>query len=62
LQTWASRLQETYGDDADAYVYFNNDPRCAAVDNAITFGQALDRIGVSRSRTPARRPRLNAAA
>jgi uncharacterized protein YecE (DUF72 family) len=62
LQTWASRLQETYGDDAHAYVYFNNDPRCAAVDNAITFGQALDRIGVSRSRTPARRPRLNAAA
>ncbi|MDX6242332.1 MAG: hypothetical protein QOE76_55 [Frankiales bacterium] len=62
LQTWAARLQETFGDDADTYVYFNNDPRCAAVDNAITFGQALDRLGVARSRTPAHRPQLSAAA
>jgi uncharacterized protein YecE (DUF72 family) len=62
LQTWAARLQETFGDDADAFVYFNNDPRCAAVDNAITFGQALDRLGVARSRTPAHRPQLSAAA
>jgi uncharacterized protein YecE (DUF72 family) len=58
LQTWAERLQETYGDDADAFVYFNNDPKCAAIDNAITFGQACDRIGLARTRTPAERPHL----
>ena len=51
LRTWADRLQEVYGDGADAYVYFNNDPHCAAIANAITFGNILDTIGVSRSRT-----------
>lgn len=56
LTTWASRLQEVFGDDPDCYVYFNNDPGCAAIDNAITFGQALDRLGVPRTRTPSQRP------
>ena len=58
LQTWAERLQETYGDDADAFVYFNNDPKCAAIDNAITFGHACDRLGLARTRTPNARPQL----
>jgi len=62
LSTSASRLQETFGEDPDAYVYFNNDPGCAAVDNAVMFGQALDRLGVPRSRTPCQRPDLTAIA
>jgi uncharacterized protein YecE (DUF72 family) len=62
LQTWAERLQETYGDDGSAFVYFNNDPRCAAIDNAITFGQACDRIGLARTRTPCERPHLTEVA
>ena len=62
LATWASRLRETYGEDPDCYVYFNNDPRCAAIDNAITFGQACDRLGIPRTRTPSARPDLSATA
>ena len=34
LGTWADRIAATYGDDDDVFVYFNNDGRCAAVDNA----------------------------
>ena len=39
-------------------VCFNNDPKCAAIDNAITFGQTCDRIGLARTRTPGERPHL----
>ena len=59
LTTWAGRLRETFGEDPDCYVYFNNDPRCAAIDNAITFAQSLDSLGVPRTRVPAVRPDLS---
>jgi uncharacterized protein YecE (DUF72 family) len=37
LRTWAGRLTDTWGAEADAYVYFNNDPGGAAVRNATRF-------------------------
>jgi uncharacterized protein YecE (DUF72 family) len=56
LGTWAERIAATYGDDEDMFAYFNNDGRCAAVDNAITFGEEVRRVGRTATRTPGIRP------
>jgi uncharacterized protein YecE (DUF72 family) len=56
LGTWADRIAATYGDDDDVFVYFNNDGRCAAVDNAVTFAEEVRRTGRQVSRTPGIRP------
>jgi uncharacterized protein YecE (DUF72 family) len=56
LGTWAERIGAAFDDEPDVFVYFNNDPRCAAVDNAITFGEEVARVGLTPTRTPAIRP------
>jgi len=56
LQTWARRCAEVFDDTEDVFVYFNNDPGCAAVDNAITFARAVERSGRRVSGVPAQRP------
>lgn len=56
LATWAERIDGTYAADEDVFVYFNNDPRCAAVDNAITFAEAVARRGRPVTRVPGERP------
>jgi uncharacterized protein YecE (DUF72 family) len=56
LAGWATRVTETYGEDEDVFVYFNNDGGCAAVDNAITYAEELDRLGRTRTRVPCVRP------
>jgi uncharacterized protein YecE (DUF72 family) len=56
LGTWAARIATTYGDDEDVFVYFNNDGRCAAVDNAVTFAEEVRGIGRTATRTPGIRP------
>ncbi len=37
LDAWLGRLTEVFDEDADVYIYVNNDPGCAAVDNAKTL-------------------------
>jgi uncharacterized protein YecE (DUF72 family) len=37
LRTWAERIQQTWSNAEDAYVYFNNDPGGAAVIDAEAF-------------------------
>jgi uncharacterized protein YecE (DUF72 family) len=37
ISSWTERLCGAYGDDADVYVYFNNDHGAAAVRNAMTM-------------------------
>lgn len=56
LDTWVRRLADTWPDEADAFVYFNNDPGGAAVDNAVTFAALAARAGrtVTRVRKPER--------
>jgi uncharacterized protein YecE (DUF72 family) len=56
LLTWAERVASAYADHEDVFVYFNNDPGCAAVDNAITFGREVKRLGRTATRVPADRP------
>jgi uncharacterized protein YecE (DUF72 family) len=52
LQEWAERLAATYGPDDDVLVYFNNDPGCAAVIDAVTFAQQVRVTGRTASRVP----------
>jgi len=56
LAAWAERIAGGYDDGAEVFVYFNNDPRCAAVDNAVTFAEEVRRAGRATSRTPSVRP------
>ena len=56
LRRWAERLAAEFDDDLDAFVYFNNDPRCAAVDNAVTFAEEIAAVGRTPTRTPSIRP------
>jgi len=45
LRTWAERLAGTWEAGEDVYVYFNNDPGGAAIDNAVTFAGEVARTG-----------------
>jgi uncharacterized protein YecE (DUF72 family) len=53
LDAWARRLADGFG-DAEAFVYFNNDPRSCAIANAIEFAGAVRRAGLEPSRVPPR--------
>jgi uncharacterized protein YecE (DUF72 family) len=52
LGSWLARLTETWPDEADAYVYFNNDPGGAAVINSAQFARLARQAGSSATRTP----------
>lgn len=56
LATWAERIAGAYADPEDVFVYFNNDPGCAAVDNAITFAHEVGRLGRTATRVPTEHP------
>jgi uncharacterized protein YecE (DUF72 family) len=59
LTEWAQRIADTYDDGEDVYVYFNNDPGCAALEDAITFAEELRRLGRTVTRVPETRPILD---
>ncbi|HTD80232.1 MAG TPA: DUF72 domain-containing protein, partial [Chloroflexota bacterium] len=61
LAEWVDRIVDTYQNEEDVYVYFNNDPGTAAIDNAITFAAQLQERGLEVTRVPADRPDLAAA-
>ena len=52
LRSWVDRLRQAWPDDADVYVYFNNDPGGAAVVNSAEFGALARAAGLPASRTP----------
>jgi uncharacterized protein YecE (DUF72 family) len=52
LATWAGRLAERAGEWREAWVYFNNDPRCCAVGNAIQFAGESRACGLAPTRVP----------
>jgi hypothetical protein len=56
LSTWVDRTTAAWSDVDDVFVYFNNDPNCAAVDNARTFARIAAARGHAASRVPARAP------
>lgn len=51
LLAWIRRVGQTWPDDADVYVFFNNDPGGAAVRDAFHFGVRARAAGHSVSRT-----------
>jgi len=52
LRTWVTRLGETWPDEADVYVYFNNDHGGAAIVNSAQFANLARRAGRTVTRTP----------
>lgn len=53
LRTWAERLADTFGTEADAFVYFNNDPCACALRDARWFHAAAAKVGFRPTRIPA---------
>ncbi len=53
LRSWAERVTQTWPDDADVFVYFNNDPGGAAVGDAAAFASIIRRAGRAVTRTAA---------
>jgi uncharacterized protein YecE (DUF72 family) len=52
LDAWARRLCDGWGPNAEAFVYFNNDPRACAPRDATRFALAVGRAGMAPSRVP----------
>ncbi len=52
LTAWAARLADLWDPDAEVFVYFNNDPGCAAVYDAARFARAAERAGLHPTRAP----------
>ncbi|HVL81280.1 MAG TPA: DUF72 domain-containing protein [Actinomycetota bacterium] len=52
LESWAARIAAEWGPDADVWFFFNNDPRCCAVENAITFAERATAHGLRPTRVP----------
>ena len=52
LKSWLARLTETWPDEANVYVYFNNDPGGAAVINSAQFAHLARQVGRSTTPTP----------
>jgi uncharacterized protein YecE (DUF72 family) len=52
LRSWVARLAGTWPDEADVFVYFNNDPGGAAVINSVRFAALAAQAGRTVTRTP----------
>jgi uncharacterized protein YecE (DUF72 family) len=52
LETWVVRVRDTWGPDADVFVYFNNDMEGCAVRDAVVFAQLAAAAGLTPTRTP----------
>lgn len=52
LETWAERVEQTWGSDVDGFAYFNNDWNGCALRDAHVFAKALERHGVGVARMP----------
>ncbi|HEX6498287.1 MAG TPA: DUF72 domain-containing protein [Micromonosporaceae bacterium] len=61
LRSWLDRITAAYGADSPVYVYFNNDPDGAAVDDAVAFAAAARRRGLVVTRTPDVSPAMSPA-
>ena len=52
LAAWAERIAARWTDDEDVFVYFNNDPGCSAVFDAIDFAGHVCALGRTATRVP----------
>lgn len=52
LKKWVEEIASRWSPDADVYVFFNNDPRCCAVHDAIVFAEECAAAGLKPTRVP----------
>jgi uncharacterized protein YecE (DUF72 family) len=52
LESWCTRLEEAFGADPDAWVFFNNDPGAAAPRDATAFARLAAAHGMNTTRAP----------
>jgi uncharacterized protein YecE (DUF72 family) len=52
LRTWVGRLADTWGNETDGYVYFNNDHLAFAVRDARTFRRLAGDAGLALAPSP----------
>ena len=52
LQSWAERLADLFGSNADVFSFFNNDECACALRDARRFALALARVGMTPTRVP----------
>jgi uncharacterized protein YecE (DUF72 family) len=52
LEAWADRLSSLWAPEADGFAYFNNDFNGCALRDAATFGERLERAGMTVARQP----------
>ncbi|TMM16031.1 MAG: DUF72 domain-containing protein [Actinobacteria bacterium] len=52
LSSWARRLAEVWGSDADTFAFFNNDERCCAVRDATVLATTGRGAGLRPTRVP----------
>lgn len=52
LDSWARRTADHWGPEEDVWFFFNNDPRCCAVDNARTYAARAAAHGLRPTRVP----------
>ena len=52
LQNWVDELAANWSADEDVYVFFNNDPGCCAVRDAVRFAELAEKAGLSTTRVP----------
>jgi uncharacterized protein YecE (DUF72 family) len=53
LESWAGRIADAWGREADVFVFFNNDGRACALRDARTFARAATRAGLEPTKVPA---------
>src|SRR5690606_3958534 len=54
LKMWVDRIGKFWGKRGTVYVFFNNDPKCCALDDAITFAEECDKAGLKPTHVPQR--------
>lgn len=52
LESWAGRITQVWGREADVFVFFNNDGRACALRDARTFARAASRAGLEPTKVP----------
>lgn len=52
LRSWAERLADGWGPEADIWVFFNNDPAGCALRDARAFAREVERAGLEPTRVP----------
>lgn len=54
LSSWVERIAECFGEEAEVFCFFNNDPLACALRDAVEFARLAERHGLQATRVPDR--------